>query len=197
MNWFYVANDQPTGPVSEEDLKKLFAQGVLNPNSVIWNKSFGSNWKLYRDTELFDGPPQLNAYSIPTAIRGDVQDELTVRRIADYERISGILWILFGIIQICMIYTIIAGVWNVIAGISRISMSRSIRKRNAGVPAAFEGVGQLVVIGIINLVFGAVIGLIFVALDFYVRDKVLSNRHLFNGLSLPTPSSDLSAAFRA
>ncbi len=39
-----------------------------------------------------------------------------IRRIADYERMSGILWIVLGVIQICTVVGIIAGVWNVFAG---------------------------------------------------------------------------------
>jgi hypothetical protein len=107
------------------------------------------------------------------------QDDNLIRRIADYERISGILWIVFAIFQIISVVGIIAGVWNIIAGFSRIAIAKDIRARKSTVPAAFEGVLQLVIIGIINLVFGGVIGVVFVCFDFFVRDKVLSNRHLF------------------
>jgi hypothetical protein len=115
----------------------------------------------------------------------ETADEITIRRIADYEKISGILWILLGIIQTLSIVGAIAGIWNIVAGGTRVGVSRRISQRLASVPKDFEGVGGLAVIGVINLLVGGVIGLIFVGFDFYIRDKVLSNRRLFNQM-LPT-----------
>ena len=109
----------------------------------------------------------------------DYQAESTVRRIADYERISGILWIVLGVLQILTIFGAIAGIWNLFAGGSRISMARLVQRRDPRVPAAFAGVGQLIVIAILNLLLGGVIGIIFVIFDCIIRDKVLANRHLF------------------
>lgn len=107
------------------------------------------------------------------------EEQNTIRRIADYEKISGILWIILGVIQICLIITIIAGIWNIFAGISRLNLSKSVRLRGPGVVAAFEPVGQLIIIAVINLIFGGVLGVLFIAFDFYVRDFALSNRKLF------------------
>lgn len=106
-------------------------------------------------------------------------DDEVIRRIADYERISGIIWIILAIIQICTIYGIIAGVWNLIAGISRIRFVKAIQQRDSSVPREFEGVVMLVIIGVVNLLLGGIVGVLFVAFDFYIRDQVLSNRHLF------------------
>jgi hypothetical protein len=103
-----------------------------------------------------------------------------VRRIGDYERISGIIWIVLGVLQICSIYGIIAGVWNLFAGSSRLRMAKMISQRRANAPREFEGVTGLIVIGIVNLFLGGVIGILCVAFDFYIRDRVLSNRHLFD-----------------
>ena len=36
------------------------------------------------------------------------------------------------------------------------------------------------IIGLINLLLGGLIGVLFVTFDFIIRDKVLSNRRLFN-----------------
>ena len=130
--------------------------------------------------------PQQN--SLPAVIRVNLAgnrarmqggDENLIRRLADYERVSGILWILLAIIQICTIVGAIAGVWNIVAGASRLSLVKRIQRRDPSVPREFEGVASLVIIGIINLILGGVIGVIVVGLDFYIRDKVLTNRHLF------------------
>lgn len=113
-------------------------------------------------------------------ISAETDTETLIRRIADYERISAILWMVLGIIQICSVYGIIAGVWNIFASISRFTLIKRIRARELGVPKAYEGITQLVIIGLVNLFLGGVIGVLFVAFDFYVRDQVLKNAHLFN-----------------
>lgn len=100
--------------------------------------------------------------------------------IATYERISGVLWIVIGIFQIFSVVLIIAGIWNIIAGISRLGVAPAIQRREARVPAMFEGVLGLVLIGLVNLFFGAAFGVLMVAVDFVIRQQVLNNRHIFN-----------------
>lgn len=103
----------------------------------------------------------------------------TIRRIADYQRISGVLWIILGIVQILSVYGIIAGLWNIPGGISRLRQATRIRARDSTIPAAFEPVVGLVVIGVINLVAGGVIGVAVVGFDFWIRDRVLKHRGIF------------------
>ena len=110
------------------------------------------------------------------------QDNL-IRRVADYERISGIFWIVLGVIQVCMVFTAIAGIWNIFAGVSRRNAAKRIRDRDPNIPAEFDGIAQLVIIGLINLMLGGVIGVLFIAFDFYIRDLVLTNAHLFSGVA--------------
>jgi hypothetical protein len=107
------------------------------------------------------------------------KDEL-IRRLADYEKISGFLWLALGIIQVLSVFAIIAGIWNLVICSTRFKMAGRIRRREASVPTDYEGVALLVILGVINLFFGGVIGVLFVAFDFFVRDKVLSNKHLFD-----------------
>lgn len=115
------------------------------------------------------------------------QDHDTIRRMHDYERLSGIFWIILGILQVSSILVLwlpgpIIGIWNIFAGTSRLKMASQIAARDANVPSAFEGMGHLIAIGVANLLIGGVIGIAFVALDFFIRDKILSNRHLFTGM---------------
>ncbi|MDR3481015.1 MAG: hypothetical protein P4L91_09905 [Burkholderiaceae bacterium] len=111
-------------------------------------------------------------------------DANLVRQIADYERISGWLWIVLGVIQVISIVGVLAGVWNIYAGWTRLRIAPAILARKAGVPQAFESVTGLVIIGILNFVLGGVVGLICVGFDVFIRDKVLSNRRLFNAVAL-------------
>ena len=104
-----------------------------------------------------------------------------IRRIADYQRISAILWLVISIVQICSLVAIIAGLWNLFASLSRFGIVKKIRARATDVPSEFEGLGQLIVIGIINFFLGAVVGVAFVGLDLYIRDQILKNRQVFSG----------------
>ena len=118
-----------------------------------------------------------------------VSDEIMLARIADYERVSAILWMILGIVQVLLIVTIIAGVWNIFAASTRFKMSPLIRARDPGVPAAYEGgLVQLVILGALNFFLGAAVGVIFVIFDFYIRDLVLKHRHLFNGGVVAAPA---------
>lgn len=128
-------------------------------------------------------------------VRNRNDSEHFVRRMADYEKVSGVLWLLLAIVQIFAVVTIIAGLWNLFAAFSRFGMARRIRERDTDVPREYEGIAQLIIIAVINLLFGAVFGVVFVALDFYIRDKILSNRHVFEEDSINRVSAWQAGAF--
>ncbi|GDY23890.1 hypothetical protein LBMAG56_52370 [Verrucomicrobiota bacterium] len=119
------------------------------------------------------------------------EEQHLIRRIADYERLSCIFWFVLGVIQICMLWTAIAGVWNIIASITRWKLPDRIRQQDPTIPKTYESITQLVIVGIVNVVLGGFIGVIFIAFDFYIRDKVLTNSHLFTGVV--QPSADTSS----
>ena len=56
-----------------------------------------------------------------------VSEEQMLARIADYERVSAILWLILGILQVLFVITIIAGIWNIFAALSRFKMSPHLR----------------------------------------------------------------------
>lgn len=155
----------------------------------------GANFCWSCGTRLVEPPSQLQpnraqAENISLAPDGD---ERTIATIADYERASAIIWLILAIVQILSIVAIIAGIWNLVASLSRFKIAPLIRQRDANVPEMYESIVQLVVIGAINLLLGGGIGLIFVAFDFYIRHLVLENRRLFTERSAssvpPAPSS--------
>jgi hypothetical protein len=49
----------------------------------------------------------------------------------------------------------------------------------------------LVIIGIINLLLGGFIGVVLVGFDFYIREKVLTNSHLFTGVAQASDGASL------
>lgn len=109
----------------------------------------------------------------------ETPEQTLLRRLSEYVTWSGIAWIVLGAIQILTLFAAVAGVWNIFAGITRIRTGKAIKARSALVPAAFQGIAGLVIIGLINLVLGGVVGVILVGVDFFLRDKVLTNAHLF------------------
>jgi hypothetical protein len=120
------------------------------------------------------------------------EEQNLVRRLADYQRTSGILWIVLGAVQVCLVVTALAGAWNIYAGITRMKASKRILERDPAIPGEFESIAQLVIIGVINLVLGGFIGVLFVGFDFYIRDKVLTNAHIFTGAVQPSGSTSPS-----
>lgn len=102
-------------------------------------------------------------------------------KIAGYEYLSGIFWIVLGIIQCLTCVGAIAGAWNIYAATRRFRLAKAIRALDPGVPAAFQDAGPLVVMAAVNLILGGVIGVVFVAFDAYIRSQVLKNAHVFRG----------------
>lgn len=177
MQIYLYKDNQQAGPFPIETLRERAAEGFLSRSDMAWYEGCPDWIELGRVPGMFPSPPPLRA--MPQPRLQEASDETIIRRICDYEGISGILWIALGIFQICTILGIIAGVWNIIAGISRRNAVELIAQRDPKIPLMYQGVAQLIVIGLINLFLGGVIGLIFVAFDFYIRDKVLTNASLF------------------
>jgi hypothetical protein len=109
----------------------------------------------------------------------------TVRRLADYQRLSGIFWIVLGVLQVLLLVTALAGAWNIYAGTTRVRSAKRIRQGDPRVPGDFDGVTGLVIIAVVNVFVGGFIGLILIGFDLYVRDLVLKNRHVFTPAAAP------------
>lgn len=100
-------------------------------------------------------------------------------RLARYERTSGIVWLVIAIVQCLSVVAAIAGIWNIFASISRFRFSRAIREGHPGIVAAYENnLWVLIVMGCVNFLLGGFIAAAWIAYDFHIRRKVLSNRHL-------------------
>jgi hypothetical protein len=51
-DWFYFDDQERVGPLSIQTLTMLVEQGVLNDEALVWNASFGRQWKPLRETQL-------------------------------------------------------------------------------------------------------------------------------------------------
>lgn len=63
-NWHYEQNGQPTGPVSEDELRRLAAAGAVTPATRVWAEGMG-DWQAASAAlpALFGGTP---VYTAPT-----------------------------------------------------------------------------------------------------------------------------------
>ena len=62
VEWYYEKDLNRVGPVKENALKALIADGTLSRESLVWTSDFGSVWKPVGDTALSSGiaePPPL------------------------------------------------------------------------------------------------------------------------------------------
>lgn len=164
-------NGLQEGPYSFDEVRGLAASGSLHPSDHAWYQGCTDWIRVALIPGIF--PPGL-----PQPADAD---ELQVRRIGDYVRLSGIFWIVLGGLQILSVIGIIAGIWNIFAGITRLSAAKRIMARDPRVIDDFRGIAGLVVIAAVNLLLGGVIGVVFAGFDFVIRDKILSNTRLFEG----------------
>lgn len=136
-------------------------------------------------------------FDSPEAAAEWASQEATINRIAGYMRVSGILWLVLGILQVAAglglafaagltLTLVVVGVWNIIAATSRLNIVALIKSRDASVPATWEGIAGLVIVGVANLLIGGLIGVAIVIVDFVVRDHILKNRALFTRSSSRT-----------
>jgi hypothetical protein len=52
--WYYEENGQSVGPVDEDHLKRLAFRRRINPDTLIWQKSFGRQWKAIGEAGIKD-----------------------------------------------------------------------------------------------------------------------------------------------
>lgn len=143
-----------------------------------------------------EGP---SATPAPVPARGLDGAQAVADSIARYERLSGMLWIALAVFQILGVVTAIAGAWNLYAATTRFKVARSVEARERWIPAAFEPLGGLITIGLVNLVLGGVVGVVFVGFDLWIRAKVLANAAVFDadyvvGLA-EAPSAELPKTY--
>ena len=185
MNIYVLRESNAYGPYTIEQCEAWLASGLLVQKDMAWHQ--GHAWRPLGDIlrELGCNVPPLPTAigSMPAVVFGmqmqEQREAAVIRRIAEYERISGFLWIIIGTIQCLTIFAIIAGIWNILAGLSRIKIAPVIMQRDARIPKMFDGFAQLIIIALVNIFVGGVIGIIFIIFDFVIRDMVLRNRDLF------------------
>ncbi len=60
MQWHYVRDGKPVGPVDEAEVKQLVSTGVLLEHDYVWNPGMGANWALISNVPEFKAQPVQN-----------------------------------------------------------------------------------------------------------------------------------------
>lgn len=194
-SWYYATpKGDRIGPITYQELRSLIEGGRVYRSDLVWAAHLPSWMPLEQVPELAAWGRQLPP-AVPTGPTWQASEDV-IETIRKMEVTSGVVWSIIGSIQIlfpvlCMVVPILSftaemvpllmvGVWNIFAALSRFNRAKLVQQRRASVVKSFEGVTQLAVILTMNLIFGAVIGALWVIWDYVTRDKVLRNRHLFD-----------------
>lgn len=106
---------------------------------------------------------------------------LEAQKIAEYEKISSILWIVIAVIQILMIYPFIAGIWNLVNSIINFKFIKTIQPGNQAIYQHYQkNLWNIIAFLAINLLLGGIIGAILTIFDFWIRDYALKRAWIFD-----------------
>ena len=106
-----------------------------------------------------------------------------LKTLASRVRLNGIIWIIIGVLQICMGVFFIVGILNIISGIRDLKTAKDIPTYRVGLVSAYTPVVMPIIVFIYNLIFGGVIGIAGSLFYFFgIRGYVMDNKEYFNTL---------------
>lgn len=128
---------------------------------------------------------RLKGYSAANAMpASDVAD-----KVRTYEKIYNILWVVVGVYQIILglttgfYITVALGVYNACMTINGFRSLKNITASNQHIIKWYEDrFVPSIIMGVINLLFGGVIGAGLCAFNLYIRHYVLQHRYAFEGV---------------
>lgn len=109
------------------------------------------------------------------------EDAKVLKKLSDKIHTQSIIWIIISVFQIISIAGIIVGIYNLIVSIHNIDYSKKILQYPVGIYKSFEPITSYIVVLLINLFFGAFIGIIGSLYDIFgVRNYVLNHKEAFD-----------------
>lgn len=143
-------------------------------NNAYGNNTYNNNAYSNTNSAMYAGNTE------NSALYGNTVSDQCFRKVSEYEKISGIIWIVIGAIQIISLVGIICGIWNIVVGTQRLKYSKELLCKPQNVVNVFENqLTTLIIFLVINFFFGAIIGVAGACFDLYVRDYVVKNRDNF------------------
>lgn len=113
------------------------------------------------------------------------------KKLANYEKVSGVIWLIIGIIQCITLVGIICGIWNIVVSVQRIKFGKQIETTYPqNIYNSFKNqISSIIIMLILNMFLGAFIGVIGAIFDLVVRNFVMKNQNIFdNSYPVPTPN---------
>jgi len=193
--WYYSSRQGDRfGPNTYTEIQSFIHCGRMFRNDLVWATHLPEWMPIDQVPEFKNLITQLPPVLL--GVNSQESSQKTIDTIKNLELASAIVWSVIAGVQIFGaiisfaipfidfsmggVALLFVGVWNIFAAVSRFGLTKRIQERRSSVINTYQGVTQLIVIGLINLVFGAIIGALWVIIDFIIRDMVLKNKHLFN-----------------
>lgn len=121
-------------------------------------------------------------------VNTEAEADRLVSSLAFQYKILNWSWLILSIILIISCAGIIAGVWNlyVLRGLWKVP--QMIRSKSPAVVSIFQDGGNLIAFLLINIALGGAVGALLIAYEyFFIRPKVLENRHVFEAYGQAGP----------
>ena len=105
-----------------------------------------------------------------------------LRKIADKEQTSGVIWIVIGVLQVIIglcgtIIPLFVGIWNIYNASLRMKYAKNIIKRQKDLVKEYNNnLSNCIIFLIINIFVGGIIGIVGAIYDLYIRNYVLDNQ---------------------
>lgn len=108
------------------------------------------------------------------------------KTLSEREKLSAIIWLVIGILQVLSIAFFVSGAWNIYAAITRFKQAQAVLNPWKGIVKSYDNWMSNIIIGlVINLIFGGMFGVLGSLYDmFAVRGYVLSNRKVYEDAGL-------------
>lgn len=83
MQWYTARNGQQQGPFSEEQIFSMIHSGHIRPDDLVWNESFGQEWKPAAEAPTLAGSFATTQQSAPPPMDGTGGATPNVRLMAE------------------------------------------------------------------------------------------------------------------
>lgn len=70
-SWFYNVGGKRLGPVTDDAMRSLFADGTISGETLVWNAVAGGDWKRFVEVEQFKPTASNSPPPLPTSAISD------------------------------------------------------------------------------------------------------------------------------
>lgn len=184
--WYYAANGQDSrGPFPRAEIFQLAAAGIIQRTTLVWNEGM-AQWLTFESCfgeakQVARGRPGPENFFGFNSQLNDTPKTIA-NKIANLEIVSLSLWSILSILQIFLLpgmTVTIVGFYNAIMVATHFPTIEMIKNQNKEILNSYENTTPLIIAGVANLIFGAFLGVIIVAFDFYIRNIIIKNKSIF------------------